>query len=72
MTHQAIEISHSFTKAVPDLSNSSVWRTAYNLAAVFALMFADGLVSSAYQPSDGAAFNATHAPTAFRGAPPAK
>ena len=70
MTHQAIEISHSFTKAVPDLSKSSISRTAFNLAAVCAVMIAAGLVSSAYNSSNSPV--GAHAPTSFRGAPPAR
>jgi hypothetical protein len=80
MTYQGIEFTHSSTGHLPVSNESLSRKTVYNLLAVFAVMIAAGIVSSAYHPSDSTAISnprydsmgAMHAPTAFRGAPPTR
>jgi len=78
MTYQGIEFTHGSTGHLPLWGHSLTRKTAYNLFAVFALMIAAGVVSSAYHPSDSTvnlryeSMGAMHAPTAFKGAPPTK
>jgi hypothetical protein len=79
MAYQGIELTNSYTKGFSGWNTSSIRKTAYNLAAVFALMIAAGVVSSAYHPSDSSASNprfesmgVNHALNTFRGAAPAK
>ncbi len=79
MAYQGIELTDGYTNGLSGWSKSSIRRTAYNLAAVFALMIAAGVVSSAYHPSDSSVSNprfesmgAKHALNTFRGAAPAK